>query len=133
MTLENVRLVFRLGDTWASDQWAVLVNDLPVDLAVNGWRVLCQARRTDGSPVLHEWSLTNGRVQLDYADVVYGNSGQHGSTSTVQLKHSASESEEWHPFAAGFEVEISRGFGNNIERYTVVSGRMIAVQDLADE
>lgn len=133
MTLENVRLVFRLGDTWASPQWAVLVNDLPVDLSVGGWRVRCQARRTDSSALIREWTTANGRIQLDYADVLYGNSGDHGTTSTIQLRHSAVESDGWDPFAAGFEVEIERGSGNNIERYTVVSGRMIAVQDLADE
>ncbi len=133
MTLEGVVLKFRLGDTWASPEWAVLVDDLPVDLSIDGWVVRCQARRKSSTAVIEEWSTDNARVQLGVADLVYGSDGEHGETSTIQLKHGASESEEWDPFAADFEVEIERGSGDNVERHTVISGRMYAVQDITEE
>jgi hypothetical protein len=132
VTLENVRLKFRLGDTWESPQWAVLVDDLPVNLAVDGWVVRCQARRRSDKAVLEEWSTGNGRVRLDLADVVYGNTGESGETSTIQLIHSARDSDSWDPFAADFEVEIERGSGANTERHTVVSGRIYGLQDVTD-
>lgn len=132
MTLENVSLKFRLGDTWASPQWAVLVDDLPVDLSVDGWVVRCQARRRSHLEPVQEWSTTNGRVQLDVADVVYGATGESGATSTVQLKHSAGDSDSWEPFSADFEIEIERGSGVNVERHTIVSGRITALQDVTD-
>lgn len=132
MTLENVSLKFRLGDTWVSPPWAVLVDDAVVDLAADGWVVRCQARRTSGTAPVQEWSTENGRIQLGVATVEYGDSGQSAETSTIQLSHSAVESDSWDPFAASFEIEIERGSGSNIERHTVVSGRITAFQDVTD-
>lgn len=132
MTLENVVLKFRLGDTWASPEWAVLVDDLPVDLVAGGWSVLCQARRSPDSPPVQEWSLDNDRVQIGLADVSFGNTGEVGETSTIQLRHSAFDSNEWDPFSADFEIEIERGSDVNVERHTIVSGRITALQDVTD-
>lgn len=132
MALENVTLRFYLGDTWSSPQWAVLVDDLPVDLSTGGWVVRCQARRGPRGPLLHEWTNFNGGIQLSTAEVVFGDTGESGETSTIQILNDADETDTWDPFSADFEVEIERGSGDNIERHTVLSGRMTALQDLAD-
>jgi len=132
VALENVSLRFNLGDTWRSPIWAVLVDDLPVDLSTGGWTVRCQARRRPNAPVIYEWTNFNGGIQLDTAEVVYGNTGETGNTSTIQIVNDADVTDEWDPFSADFEIEIERGSGNNHERHTVVSGRMTALQDLAD-
>ncbi|MFA7264908.1 MAG: hypothetical protein WC054_01110 [Candidatus Nanopelagicales bacterium] len=111
--------------------WAVLIDDLPVDLGVGGWVVRCQAKRlpTDSSPV-QEWSTGNQRVILGRAQVVYGNDGSTGETSTVQLVHTASASQSWDPFSADFDIEIERGSGTNVERHTLVSGRITGTRDV---
>lgn len=132
MALENVALRFYLGDTWSSPQWAVLVDDLPVNLSTGGWVVRCQARRGPGGPVLHEWTTGNNGIQLSTADVVFGDTGESGETSTIQLLNDADETDEWDPFSADFQIEIERGSGNNHERHTVISGRMTAIQDVVD-
>lgn len=132
MTLENVQLRFRLGDTWSSPPWAVLIDDMTVDLTVGGWVVRCQARRTRSSVPVQEWSTENNRIRLDEAIVYFGDSGETDTTSTIQLHHSASASDSWEPFSSDFEVEIERGAGENIERHTIVSGRITAVQDISD-
>ncbi len=132
MTLENVVLKFRLGDTWVSPAWAVLVDDLPVNLVAGGWVVRCQARRTSDTAVVQEWSTVNGLILLGAASVEYGNTGETGETSTIQLRHSASLSGTWQPFAASFEIEIERGSGENVERHTIVSGRITALQDITE-
>jgi hypothetical protein len=132
VSLENVSLRFYLGDTWSSPQWAVLVDDLPVNLAADGWVVRCQVRRTPDRPVLHEWSTTAGSIQLSTANVVFGDTGESGATSTIQLLNDADETDEWKPFSAEFEIEIERGSGNNVERHTVITGHMTAMEDVAD-
>ena len=132
MTLENVSLKFRLGDTWVSQAWAVLVDDLPVNLSADGWVVRCQVRRTAETPPIQEWTSLNNRILIGAASVTYGNTGAVGETSTIQLRHTAAESDTWDPFAASFEIEIERGSGDNIERHTIVTGRMTAFQDIAD-
>lgn len=132
MALENVSLRFYLGDTWRSPVWAVLVDDLPVDLSTGGWVTRCQARRGPRGPLLHEWTDSNGGIQLSTADVVFGDTGESGETSTIQIVNDADETDTWDPFSADFEVEIERGSGDNMERHTVLSGRMTALQDLAD-
>lgn len=132
MTLENVQLRFRLGDTWTSEPWAVLVDDEPVDLAADGWTVRCQARRRWSDEVLQEWSTDNGLIQLGVTTVEYGDPAQSGETSTIRLKHSAAESDSWDPFSSDFEIEIERGTGADIERHTIVYGRVTGYQDIAD-
>jgi hypothetical protein len=132
VTLENVSLSFRLGDSWVSEAWAVLVDDAPVDLVNDGWLVRCQARRTSRLPVIQEWSTINDRILIGEASVQYGDTGAVAPTSTIQLRHSAEESELWDPFAASFDIEIQRGVGANIERHTVISGRITALQDITD-
>lgn len=129
--LEGVNLRFRLGDTWASPQWAVLIDDLSVDLT-DGWVVRCQARRTTDSAPVQEWSTENNHVRLGEASVEFGNTGESDITSTIQLFHSAAESDAWDPFSAYYEVEIERGSGENVERHTIVAGRMTALQDISD-
>lgn len=131
MTLEGVQLRFRLGDTWASPVWAVLVDDLPVNLA-DGWVVRAQARRTYDSSPVQEWSTGNGRIRLGQALVEYGNTGEQDTTSTIQMFHSAVDSDGWDPFSADFEIEIERGSGENLERHTIVAGRISAIQDVSD-
>lgn len=133
MTLEGVRLTFRLGDTWLSQAWAVLIDDEPVDLSINGWVVRCQARRRSQDPAVQEWSTENGRILLGLASVQYGDTGAVGETSTIQLRHSAAESDAWDPFSAEFEIEIERGVEPEVERYTIVSGRVTGLQDVTDQ
>lgn len=132
MTLEAVNLKFRLGDTWASDEWAVLVDDLPVLLDTDGWRVTCQAKRAPDTPVLHEWSLDNNGVILGRVDVQFAGSEETEETSTIRITHSASISEEWDPFSASFEIQIERGTGTDIERHTVVAGTITGTEDITD-
>jgi hypothetical protein len=133
-TLENEVLRFRLGDTWVSPKYAVLIDDLPVDMTpeFGHWSVKCQARRISSSAVIQEWTTENGRVIIGEAQVQYTSDGLWATTNTVQLFHTADESQLWTPFAANFEIELERYVNEVLERYTLVSGRMIARQDVAE-
>lgn len=131
MTLElSEPLKFRLGDTWSSPEWAILIDDNPVLLEDDNWNVTCQARRDFDTPVLHEWSTANGGVLLGLVDVTYSDGSPSVQTSTVQILHSAATSQEWDPFSARFEIQIERGSELNIERHTVVAGHMTGTPDV---
>lgn len=131
MIAENVRLKFRLGDTWGSPVWAVLVHDQPVDLE-DDWLVRVQARRRPEDAPVHEWTVQNGGLVLGRATVEYTSTQQTVETSTIQMVNSAYKSATWLPFSADFEVEISRGTGAQMERFTVVRGRISGLEDVTE-
>lgn len=123
-------LTFVLGDSWAAPEaWAVLLNDLAVDLASGGWVVTAHARAEPADPtVLVEWSTGNGRILLEDASVTLS-TGAVVTTSTVRLRHSAAASATWAPFAGGFDCQIQRGPVDDPERYTIASGTVRARRD----
>lgn len=133
-TLKNQVLEFRLGDTWVSPIYAVLIDDLPADLTplVGHWSVKCQARRTPSSPVLQEWTTENSRVIISEVQVQYSVDNIWASTSAIRLFHTADDSQHWSPFSAIFEIELERYEDEVLERFTLVTGRMIARQDVAE-
>jgi hypothetical protein len=133
-TLENQVLRFRLGDTWVSPIYAVLIDDLPADLTpVSGhWSVKCQAKRTPTSPVLQEWTTENGRIIISDVQVQYSTDNIWATTSAIRLFHTADDSQDWNPFSAYFEIELERYEDEVLERFTLVTGRMIAKHDIAE-
>lgn len=121
----QVDWTYRVGDTWASETLAVLVNGFGVDLTANGWTVLAQARI--GGAVVASWSLEDGTISLDTAEV------DGVTTSTVQLVHTPKQSRSRGPFAgAAFELEVSRyaeGETDPLESYTIAEHRITALPD----
>lgn len=134
-------LRFRVGDTWSSEEWAVLVNGGPVDLTVAGWTVRAQCRERPGdSEVLAEWSLGNGRVRLGLATFKLFADGPELTTSTVQLHHGPGDIPR--PFDGHIDCEITRRAVPDpdqpdpdpdaapLENYTIAAGRCRAEQDV---
>lgn len=126
-------LTFRLGDTWAAPEaWALVIGDEGVDLTT-GWTVLAQARDATGN-LLAEWSTADGRVLLGTAEVqiTYSDDTPPATvqTSTVQLTHPAAATTTWAPFVAAFDCQVSRGPGDDPERYTLAAGTMRATRDV---
>lgn len=130
-------LKFRIGDTWSSEQWAVLVNGGPVNLGDPGWSVRAQCRDTDGALVA-EWSTANDRVRLGTAVVTLDDDGPELTTSTVQLHHDPAAFDA--PFEGRVECEITRHLVPDpesdpdptaapAENYTIAFGRCRASRD----
>lgn len=106
---------FRLGRSWASDVYAVLLHDQPVDLST-GWTVTAEA--TIAGEV-RTWTVTGPDRFVDLAhDAVDLGGPQPLQTSTVQLRNTPAATEGWSPFSADFEVVIAKDGA----RYTVLSG-----------
>lgn len=127
---DYVEETYRLGDSWTSDTYAILVNGAPVDLT--GWRVFAQVRV--GGAVVAEWSTSSNTVTITQATLDDGR-----ETSAIALRHSPAESRQRGPFGPSpFECEVSRYASaatpdteDPEENYTVLYGRLTALADVS--
>jgi len=139
----SVHLSWRVGDSWASEEWVVLINGGPVDLTSYGWQVRAQAR-SSGGLVLAEWSSltvdpgTSGRVVIGEAAVPLVPDGPDVVTSSVRLTHSPSVSKRWGPFVAIGDVEVMRRpqpdldpSAGPVENYTIAVAQIVARQEVS--
>jgi hypothetical protein len=114
-------LDIKVGDTFWSPRWAVLVSGVPVDLT-DGWTVRAQVRsRADSVTVLHEFTG-------DGVLVTAPTEGEDPDTtvpSTVQLYIPASEAAALTEWVGVWDLEIEHptaGLGGVPYRKTVLSG-----------
>lgn len=108
MTLRH-DIKVRVGDTWSSPTWAVLLpGGLGVDLT-DGWTLRASVRRhrADGGAEVHEWSAPDGLI-LGQAEVTLS-SGSTVTTSTVALRHTGADSTDWPIFVGPWDFEIAKG------------------------
>lgn len=107
MTLRH-DIKVRVGDTWSSPTWAVLLpGGLGVDLA-DGWTMRASVRRhrADGGAEVHEWAAPDGLI-VGQADVTLS-TGTTVTTSTVALHHTGTESATWPIFVGPWDFEIRK-------------------------
>lgn len=115
----------RVGDTWSSPVWAVLLpGGLGVDLT-DGWDVRASVRRhpLDGGAEVYAWQdagIILGQAEVTLAD------GTEVTTSTVQLHHSGEDSEGWPLFVGPYDFEIRKGSDD----YTIAAGTVRAVAEV---
>lgn len=110
------QLVWTVGDDWTSqdeDEWAVLIDGGPVNLALPGWTVHGQVRSRSTGLLLASWSTATtdpavaGTVVLGTAAVPLAD-GSFLPTSTVRLRHGVTVSRLWGAVAGEVEVEVTR-------------------------
>lgn len=126
MTLRH-DIKVRVGDTWTSPTWAVLLpGGLGVDLA-DGWTLKASVRqhRDDGGTEVHAWTKTDDGVIVGQAEVTLA-SGTTVTTSTVALRHSGTESAVWPIFVGPWDFEIAKGD----EDYTIAGGTFRTVREV---
>lgn len=137
-----VKLRWRVGDSWSSNEWAVLVNGAPVDLTAGGWQVRAQARgRAADEDVIAQWGthvVGAGTVALGTATVVLDDDGTELVTSTVQIRHTPAVSRGWGSLVGEFDAEVIRrpipDLDPNtppVENYTIAVGTVHAVRDVS--
>lgn len=125
MTLRH-DIKVRVGDTWSSPTWAVLLpGGLGVDLT-DGWTLKASVRRhrADGGAQVHEWAAPDGLV-LGQAEVSLAN-GETVTTSTVALHHTGDDSTAWPVFVGPWDFEIRKG----AEDYTIAGGTFRTVREV---
>lgn len=116
----------RVGDTWGSPTWAVLLpGGVGVDLT-DGWTLKASVRRhrADGGATVHTWEAPDG-VILGQAEVTLS-TGEEVTTSTVELHHDGDESEDWPIFVGPWDFEISK----NAADYTIAAGTFRTVREV---
>lgn len=116
----------RVGDSWTSPLWAVLLpGGLGVDLT-DGWTVRASVRRhpRDGGATVHTWEPPDG-VVLGQAEVTLAN-GTTVTTSTVQLRHTGQASELWPLFVGPWDFEIEKG----PDDYTIAEGTFRTIAEV---
>lgn len=116
----------RVGDTWHSPTWAVLLpGGLGVDLT-DGWALKASVRRhrADGADQVHEW-VQPGGLTLGQADVTLS-TGTTVTTSTVSLRHTGAESTSWPIFVGRWDFEISKGEDD----FTIAAGTFRTIREV---
>lgn len=119
----------RVGDTWGSPTWAVLLpGGYGVDLA-DGWTMTASVKRNrcDGGEVVHVWAEPNG-IWLGQAEVTLAD-GTVITTSTVALYHTGAESEEWPIFVGRWDFEIAKGDAD----YTIAAGSFRTIREVTHD
>jgi hypothetical protein len=114
----------RVGDTWGSPTWAVIMpGGVGVDLA-NGWSMRASVRREprDGSTTVYTYQAPIG-ITLGTTAVTLAN-GTTVTTSTVALRHTGAVSQEWPIFVGRWDFEISKGG----EDYTIAAGSIRTIK-----
>lgn len=106
----------RLGDSWTSPTWAILLpGGVGIDLT-GGWTVRAEvhaSRKTDTS--LHTYTVDDGGVVLGTATVTLSD-GTEVETSTVVLQHD--DSIELPVFVGPWDCQIQKG----TQTYTIAAG-----------
>jgi hypothetical protein len=114
-------LDIKVGDTFWSPRWAVLIAGVPVDLTA-GWTVRAQIRpRPDSATVLHTFTGAGVRVTAPQA----GEEPDTTVPSTVQLHIPPAVSETFTEWVGAWDLEIEHptfGLGGALYRQTVLSG-----------
>jgi hypothetical protein len=114
-------LDIKVGDTFWSKRWAVLVSNAPVDLT-DGWTVRAQIRPAPGSLILlHEFSGTGVLVTAPVTDEEAGTT----VPSTVQLYIPAATTATFTEWVGAWDLEIEHptaGLGGVPYRKTVLAG-----------
>lgn len=123
MTLRHDMRV-RIGDSWTSPTWAVV---MPGGLGVTldgTWTVRAQARRhaRDGGALVYTWS-TPGGITIGTTTVKLA-SGTTITTSSVQLRHDGAASAAWPPFVGPWEFTIAKG----ADTYAIAEGALRTVK-----
>lgn len=124
MTLRHDMKV-RVGESWTSPTWAVVMPG-GVGVTLDGtWTVLAQARRhpRDGGALVYTWT-TPGGITIGSAAVKLA-SGTTITTSTVQLRHDGAASTAWPLFVGPWEFTIAKG----TDTYAIAEGTVRAVKD----
>lgn len=114
----------RVGDTWSSPTWAVLLpGGYGVDLT-DGWAMKASVRlhRLDGGNEVFVWD----EILLGQADVTLAN-GTTVTTSTVSFRHTGADSTTWPIFVGRWDFEISKAD----EDYTIASGTFRTVREVS--
>lgn len=125
MTLRH-DIKVRVGDTWNSPTWAVLLpGGLGVDLT-DGWTLKASVRRHrgDGGAQVHQWIEPDG-VILGQAEVTLA-TGTTVVTSTVELRHTGAESDEWPIFVGPWDFEIAK----DDDDFTIAGGTFRTVNEV---
>lgn len=126
MTLRH-DIKVRIGDSWSSPTWAVLLpGGVGVDLN-DGWTCKASVRRHRdyGGFTVHTWSNVAGSVILGEAEVTLA-SGEQVTTSTVALHHTGSASSGWPVFVGEWDFEISKAD----EDYTIAGGSFRTIAEV---
>jgi hypothetical protein len=114
-------LDIKVGDTFSSPRWAVLISGSPVDLT-DGWTVRAQIRpRAGGTTVLH--AFTDSGVQITAPEP--GEEPDTTVPSTVQLHIPATVAAAFTEWVGVWDLEIEHptyGLGGTLYRKTVLSG-----------
>lgn len=116
----------RVGDTWGSPTWAILLpGGLGVDLA-DGWTCKASVRRhrVDGGALVHEWVEPDGMI-LGQAEVTLS-TGTTVTTSTVSLRHTGDESADWPVFVGPWDFEIRKG----VDDFTIAGGIFRTIREV---
>ena len=130
---------YRVGDTFTSEAFAVLVDGAPVvlDDGPGGWSALAQARH--GDVVVAAWSSEDDTIAFGVADINDAD-GALVSTATVALTHTPTQSRSRGPFGrTPIEVEVSRYApdaapgADPVESYTIAAGWVTALPDGAHQ
>jgi len=117
----------RVGDTWSSPTWAILLpGGFGVDLA-DGWEVKASVKRhrAEGGAEVYVWSEDEDGVTLGQVEVTLTN-GTTVTTSTMKLRHAGEASEDWPIFVGRWDIEISKG----VEDYTVAAGTFRTIREV---
>lgn len=125
MTLRH-DIKVRVGDTWTSPTWAVLLpGGIGVDLT-DGWtcRASVRRHRADGGALVYEWAEPDGIV-IGEAEVTLS-TGTVVTTSTVVIAHTGDDSEDWPIFVGPWDFEISK----NVDDYTIAGGTFRTVTEV---
>lgn len=120
--------VIRIGDTWRSPRWALVIAGEPVDLT-DGWTVKAQARAySTAQTPLYTWDLDDG-IELGTAPLTVD--GQEVTGSTVRLRLTAAQTAAMDVWAGDWDLEVSHPTFDNGDLYrkTIVTGRAKTVQD----
>lgn len=114
----------RLGDSWSSPTWAVILpGGLGVDLT-DGWTVTASVLRERQGAVVHTYDASTNGVALGSATVTLSN-GATVTTSTVELRHTGAQTDDWPVFVGPWDCEIANG----VDRYTIVGGSFRTVRE----
>lgn len=117
----NVDLDIKIGDTFWSPRWAVVISGTPVDLTSN-WTMRAQIRaRPDSTTVLHTFTGVGVQVTAPVPD----EDPDLVVPSTVQLYIPPATTQTFTEWVGVWDLEIEHptfGLGGTLYRKTVLSG-----------
>lgn len=119
-------LTIPIGDTWWSPLYAVIRGGQALDLE-DGWTVRAQARARPYEPtVFYAWDAADDHILIGTATVSTTAGGIGFQTSTVQLFHPGTVSEQWPVWDGVFDIEIRK----DDDVFTLVTGTIRTLADV---